>query len=142
MITYKSIRDECVKRLKEDVFGYRDELAPETEKFMIENNLLLITGASDDLTETYGKIREEFGAGTPIVFDEYEKTFLQSKCECHDCYYFKQIAKNSPTIRTKEGSDCMFEYITDIPHSVYEVYDKDDLYCRAIVIHLDDLFES
>ena len=144
---------------------YRAGISKEIGKTAKENNLVIITGASDDLIELHGAIHEEIGATVNIFLTR--KGVPVSDCdEGDDCPYFKKWK----TTALKQGSIKEIEvywdgecgrktlspeeyaalgkptwcFKTTLPHAVFSMYDTEgddrDFFCRGMVIDLDEVF--
>lgn len=107
---------------------YRREITEEQEVTAITYGLVVVFGASDDLTEFRGAIEEEYGNGE-IYFDEYGGQIPEDELRPND-------KKNMNFIHTKYYP---FSVQTDIPHSTFTVMEDGELYGTGIVFHIDDL---
>jgi len=112
------------------------------------SNLVIVYGASDDLMEFEGAIREEVDSyeGATVKVDRQGLLpSFQSITEDHDFAeinaerYFerKPHAKEIKAIWDKDGYSWIYE--TEIPHVTFEVVEGGEKYCRGIVFSLDDL---
>lgn len=130
---------------------YREELTREDKKAANESGLLVFYGASDDLLEIEGAICDEFEAwnGTTIhlvphrvekfvcmsssQFKEVESTFEEH------CAELKSVPIQA--IWTPIDLDASWQFITgvDIPHATFDIMEDGDLYCRGLVIDIDDV---
>jgi hypothetical protein len=106
--------------------------------------LVIVFGASDDLMELEGAIRDEFGCydgGTALIDAE---GLLPERENIEDDDELQEYFKRKPQARKIEALWCKedgysWTYSTDIPHSTFEVLDGEDHYCRGIVFALADL---
>lgn len=118
---------------------YRNEVSPLNAKFAKENGLVIVYGASDDLMEFEGAIRDEiscYGGGTAYL---NAQGLLQNDCENDECPHFeklKQSAKKIEACWDEEGYSWIYK--TDIPHATFEVMEEGEKYCRGIVFNLSD----
>jgi hypothetical protein len=120
---------------------YRTSPPRDLQKYMKENRIVAVLGASDDLVEFYGAIDDELGAG---------RIYLNSDgllyCECdhgENCPYFRKLMKSAKTIDAvwSGDSDYSWHYQTSIPHATFEVFEdgENTHYCQGIVFSLDRL---
>lgn len=106
--------------------------------------LVIVFGASDDLMELEGAIRDEFscyGGGIALID---AKGLLPERENIEDDDELQDYFKRKPLARTLEANWCKegaysWTYSTDIPHSSFEVLEGEDSYCRGIVFSLADL---
>lgn len=114
---------------------YGREISKEEEKLAKELGFIVVFGYSDDNTEFRGAIDDEVGCynGGKIYLD---KNGILEKCECQ-CKYSKLAKEKAKVIKAIWGE--WWEYETSIPHSEFEIYDGDDLYCKGIVFDIRDL---
>lgn len=131
---------------------YREEITKEEQQQAKENNLVVIFGASDDLVEFRGVIYDEIDAwdgtdfiiaapGTEIPIDEDEETFRRAKeFEAIPIEEESRTQKNRfKAVWSPKELDCSWLIKTDLPHSEFDIMEDGDLYCRGIIISLDDL---
>jgi hypothetical protein len=105
--------------------------------------LVIVFGASDDLMELEGAIRDEFGCydgGTALIDAE---GLLPERENIEDDDELKEYFKRKPRAGKIEALWCKedgysWTYSTDIPHSTFNVLDGEDHYCRGIVFALAD----
>ncbi|MNF69057.1 hypothetical protein D3C85_1082050 [compost metagenome] len=106
--------------------------------------LVIVFGASDDLMEFEGAIRDEFGCyngGTAWVDAKGLLDRAQIDDEDDDAIAdFVQRRTNAESIQAiwdQDGFSWIYE--TDIPHATFDILDGEDGYCRGIVFALADL---
>jgi len=106
--------------------------------------LVIVFGASDDLMEFEGAIRDEFGCydGGTAMIDA--KGLLPERENIEDDDELQEYFKRKPQARKIEALWCKedgysWTYLTDIPHSTFDVLDGEDHYCRGIVFALANL---
>jgi len=130
---------------------YPNKITHSEETASRESGLLILYGASDDLVEMRGTIRDEVSAygGATILFGRDGKIISPVEREDEDVLekyglleVVKQRANKAQTIRAlwcaeKGGPSWTFE--TDIPHATFEVMEDDEVFCRGIVIDTKDL---
>ena len=121
---------------------YASEVTKEVEALAAENGLVIVFGASDDLMEIRGALKDEIcccNGGTTYFFDG---DFLQNECpEGDDCPYFAKIIKNAKTVEALwcERGEWAWAYQTDIPHETFKIMDGGEKYCLGIVFKLSDI---
>jgi hypothetical protein len=120
---------EWAEKLKGEVDPYtlRRELAAD--------NMLVLCGVSDDLIESYGFDDEEFGAydGITVYIDQT------------GMHKYKKHNSIPVKVEWAPEDDSVSWRITpmaDIPHEKFDMTDGDEVYCRAIIVHRDDLPKS
>ena len=126
------------------VVSYGNELDDYARKTAKENGLVVVYGASDDLMEIDGAIRDEA--------DVYEGgvVYLNSEgvLSCPDCeewrkcpYYLRERekAKWIAAVWCPEDSAASWKYNTEIPHATFRVVEDGELYCIGIVFSEEDL---
>lgn len=118
---------------------YREEGDANLFKRMKEDGLVAVYGASDDLMEFEGAIRDELSAweGTTAYLDA--NGLLHNDCENDRCPHFEKLKAGAATIKAiwdKDGFSWVYE--TAIPHVTFEVMEDDEPYCRGIVFALKD----
>lgn len=110
----------------------------------IDNNLVIVYGASDDLMELEGAIVEEVDASGGGIVRVYKSGVLGSRDDLdtdEDLEAWLQNKSNSKTIEAKwcETEEYSWTYQTDIPHSVFDIVEGSEKYCRALVFSVDDI---
>ena len=110
-----------------------------------EAGLVVVFGASDDLIEFRGAIRDEGDCydGGEILFDS--KGVLPSwgvasdSGESAEAYFErKPKARMIKALFAKEGS-YTWTYCTVIPHETFEIVEDGEPYCRGIVFNIGDI---
>lgn len=107
--------------------------------------LVIVFGASDDLMEFEGAIRDEFGCcdgGTALV--DARGLLDRSQIDDDDDEAIADYVARKKTARQIEAlwakeDGYSWTYRTDIPHATFEIMDEEDSYCRGIVFALADL---
>jgi hypothetical protein len=131
------------KELAEILDGneYRYEINRDLARKAKKNKLVVIFGASDDLMEWRGFIKDEsdvYEGGTRYVTKD---GILQIKCYADDCPYFEKEKKQAHKIEAVwcENEKYLWTYKTDIPHETFDIYEDGETYCRGIVFSMGDL---
>lgn len=106
--------------------------------------LVIVFGASDDLMEFEGAIRDEFGCyngGTAWVDAKglLDRSQIDDEDDDAIADFVKRRtdAKSIQAIWDQDGFSWIYE--TDIPHATFDVWEAEDGYCRGIVFALADL---
>jgi len=122
-----------------------DEVTP-AESIEAKNaRLVVVYGASDDLTEFSGFIDDERGAydgnshylNADGLLDENHE---DGPCNCKYCGFSatrEKARKVEAVWDEKDGPKWTFK--TDIPHATFEVFEDGEVWCRGIVFSMDDL---
>ena len=122
---------------------YRREITDEEARQAKEAGLVVVFGASDDLIEFRGAIRDEGGAPGDVLIDT--KGVLPSwdsasESEESAQEYFERKAKSRTVeARFAEESNYTWIYKTDIPHETFEIVEDGEPYCRGIVFNIGDI---
>lgn len=134
-------RENLAAALNVQQLQYPDEPAPELIESAKANRLVIIFGASDDLMELRGAVYDELGAynGTTAYFDK--DGLLQNDCENDDCPHFYKLKVSAAKVDAiwSPNATQSWGYKTAIPHSEFDIHEDGELYCRGIVICLDEL---
>lgn len=110
--------------------------------------VIIVAGASDDLMELYGAIRDEFGCydgGTALLDAKGLLGHWESVCDRGDQDEIRQWfvreakAKKIEAIWAPKEPEASWVYQTDIPHITFDVMEDGELYCRGLLIRLADL---
>jgi hypothetical protein len=107
--------------------------------------LVIVYGASDDLMEFAGAIRDEVGCyegGEALV--DAKGVLDRDQIDDDDDEAIADYVTRKKAGRTIEALWCAedgisWTYKTDIPHATFEVHEGDEIYCRGIVFALADL---
>lgn len=106
--------------------------------------LVAVFGASDDLMEFRGAIRDEVGCyngGTAYVTPT---GLLQNECdEGERCPYFAKVQERAVPIEAKwDDGGFSWRYETNIPHVKFVIKEDDESYCEGIVFALAEVQPS
>lgn len=118
---------------------YPVRISKEISKAAKDAGLVIVYGASDDLVEFEGAIRDELGAynGTTAHLDS--TGLLQNDCDNEECPHFEKLKAMAATIKAvwDNGTGYSWTYETTIPHATFEVLEEGaPPYCRGIVFAL------
>lgn len=105
-----------------------------------ENNLVIVYGMSDDLTELRGAVHEEFSSFEGIKFSIDKKGNLKEEndiCEGNGiaCINAIWVSDSYETI----DASWLIKMENDIPYSYFDIMEEGELFCRGLVFSLDDL---
>lgn len=128
---------------------YREyALLEDLAKTARDHGLIILIGASDDYAELYGSFRDEAHGlydGGEIVLHRFAGVY-QNSCDNDDCPHESKLREQCSKIKAiwcpKDAGGkiiASWSYETDIPHSVFDVMEDSDIYCKAIVFSLKDL---
>lgn len=119
---------------------YGKEGSPELFLAMARAGLVAVYGASDDLMEFEGVIRDEVGAcdGSRAFLDK--RGLLQNDCQDEDCPYFKKLKEKATTITALwDTGGFSWRFETAIPHVKFVIKEDGENYCEGIVFDLGDV---
>ena len=119
---------------------YRKEITREEEAAAKAAGLLVIFGASDDLTELRGAINDEAGAwdGATHRIDhegfvpDWESVDHDDEDAC--AAYFKRKGSGVMVEAKCDWKGYSWWIETDVPHATFDILEEDEPYCRGIVI--------
>lgn len=122
-------------------------LGQEEKRFLKQQGLVVVYGASDDLMEFDGAIYDEFeccDVGTATIdkkglLDSWEtaKDNMDTEEEFQAYFDRKRNAKQIEAIWCKDG--IAWQYKTDIPHATFKVMEGGEVYCVGIVFDIKEL---
>lgn len=123
-----------------------NEITKDEERLAKESGLLVVFGASDDLMELRGAVHDEAGCydgGDALVSDggvlmKWE-TLLDSQhsqIEVRDWFAQKDDSFVIEALWDQGG--VAWSYKTSIPHATFDVMEDGAVYCRGIVIDMED----
>jgi hypothetical protein len=154
------VTSEQEKRLKEiakklNGLEYRRNIPEEYHPVLVENNLCIVLGGSDDLCyfiypENGNVSSEELPCwgGEIFWFDKDFKKFLNGRKKTMLTYHDDVQADCNNRIeavwcyeRTKvpDGNVYSWTYKTDIPHVTFDIMEDDMYYCKAIIFNINYL---
>ena len=127
---------------------YRSEITSSECKYALDNNLLVIFGASDDLIEFRGVIDEEMDSykksnyfllkaedGFRII-SQYEWDELQSSIEEYGIIIPHKIITS---YWSGGESKYFFSYFMSFPHENFNIMEDGKYYCQGVVINLNNV---
>ena len=124
---------------------YCREITAEETKQAKEAGLVVVLGASDDLIELRGAIRDEgdcYDGGTVLIDAKGVLPSWDEPSESEEAAqeYFERKAK-ARTIEALFAKDPGYTWIykTDIPHETFEIVEDGEPYCRGIVFNIGDI---
>jgi len=121
---------------------YCREMTREESEQAAAAGLVVVHGASDDLIEFRGAIRDEGGAPGVVLIDAKgllpERDQIDDDGELIDYFNRQPKARKIEALFAKEG-DYTWTYKTDIPHETFEIVEDGEPYCRGIVFNIGDI---
>lgn len=99
-----------------------------------QSGLVIVTGASDDLMEFEGAIRDEGGCfdGGRVYFDRSGVDQEgEERANWIDAKWGDGVNRN--------GIQATWTYETDIPCERFDIFEQQDIYCEGLVFSIDDL---
>ena len=135
-------RDIILKEFAKSLDGgeYDDFPIKEQCREAKEKHIMIIYGASDDLCEMAGAVRDEFGCFNGAELFVNSKGFLQSECKDEYCPYFASYLRETGTkIKVIWGGEPTWRYETEITHEKFNIYEDGEVFCEGIVFYADDL---
>jgi len=138
-------RDEFAARLTGREYG--DELTRAEEQEAKAKRLLVVFGASDDLTEFRGIVNDEAGAyggeDHKIIHDggAFE---IAGYVECSKCAE-RQDKMPGAIIKAEwspDDAELSWRISTDIPHATFQIAEEGQPFCQGIVIDEADMLAA
>ena len=124
---------------------YCREITDEEVRQAKEAGLVVVFGASDDLIEFRGAIRDEgdcYDGGTVLIDTKGVLPSWDSASESEESAqeYFERKAKaRTITALWAKEPGYSWTYKTDIPHETFEIVEDGEPYCRGIVFNIGDI---
>lgn len=130
---------EFAKSISGKEYGYPQFTKEEIETAK-ENGFVIVYGASDDLMEFEGAIRDEGGCfdGGRVYFNKTEVCQDESDRSAFD-NYSNLINAVWDGDTDENGKLITWTYETEIPHETFMIYEGGEPYCRGIVFSIDDV---
>ena len=118
-------------------YGY-PQFTSEEIQIAKESGFVIVCGASDDLMEFEGAIRDEGGCfeGGEVFFNKTGVVFLEDDEQTNDC---SQITALWCKEKDENGTPATWVYQTDIPHETFKIWEDGELYCIGIVFSIADV---
>ncbi len=118
-------------------YGY-PQFTSEEIQIAKENGFVVVCGASDDLMEFEGAIRDEGGCfeGGEVFFNKTGVAFPEDDERPDDC---SQITALWCAEKDENGTPATWAYQTDIPHETFKIWEDGELYCIGIVFSIVDM---
>lgn len=133
-----------IKELADKLDGRKigEEITEDEVAEAVQNNLVVVFGASDDLMEFRGKIVGELGAyeGTTAKLTKDEILYTIHDL-CIECPCFRKVYATAMEIKAvwhDEGNPC-WTYETDIPHETFDIMEDGEIYCVGIVFSIEGI---
>lgn len=130
---------EFAKSISGKEYGYPQFTKEEIETAK-ENGFVIVYGASDDLMEFEGAIRDEGGCfdGGRVYFNTTEVCQDETDRSAFD-NYSNSINAVWDGDTDENGKLITWTYETEIPHETFMVYEGGEPYCRGIVFSIVDV---
>ena len=124
---------------------YRREMTRAEEDQAKELGLVVVFGASDDLIEFRGAIRDEgdcYNGGTikidaKGILPDFDN--IEDEEEMADYFKRKYTCAYIEAVWSPEEPYCSWIYKTEIPHATFNIGEDEDLYCVGMVFSINDL---
>ena len=133
-------KEELAKML--DGMEYRYEITPDIQHGLINSDLVVVYGYSDDNMEFRGAIDDEVSCynGGTAKLSHINGLLLLNECD-DDCPYFEALSSSAIDIEALwcKEDDYSWTYKTDIPHATFDILEDGEKYCRGIVFNLSDV---
>lgn len=129
---------EFAKSISGKEYGYPQFTKEEIETAK-ENGFVVVYGASDDLMEFEGAIRDEGGCfeGGEVFFNRKGILYEIGGSREWKANIVKALWCGGE--KDKNGKEITWTYETDIPHETFMIYEDGEPYCRGIVFNIEDL---
>lgn len=128
---------------KSEYRGSFEELIREIEPTLKESNLVVVVGASDDLVEIYGSVRDEFGAYNGKDFSvmarngnhhlKARRILFNAKVKSIWC------GKIDDEKMEDWSGDYSWKITSEIEHQAFKVMEDDEVFCYGIVFDATNL---
>ena len=119
---------------------YPFDLTKEEQEVCKANRLVVVAGASDDLMEFYGFIRDEMGAPGEAYITQRGLIEEHFECECRYCG-FEALKSPARTITAKwcPNPDVSWVIESEIPHANFTIMEDGEKFCEGIVFSMDEV---
>lgn len=128
---------------------YRDEMTKEQEQAAKQNNLLVLFGASDDLLEMRGAIRDEVGAYDGELYADGEEENTYHKAIGNEVLPISDECDNDDNPRLIRAEWCpddqpalSWRISSNIPYASFTIKEDGEPYCEGIIIDIDDIIPN
>lgn len=139
-------RDEFAARLNGRKYG--DEMSRAEDQEARRARLLVVFGASDDLTELRGIIHDEagayLGAEHKVIQDDGQWAVANDDSDCEKCN--KRIQK-MPGVFIKaewapEDAELSWRIKANVPHATFMIAEEGEPFCQGVVIDEADMLAA
>lgn len=118
---------------------YGEEITDVEHRIAYENGLVVIFGASDDLTIFKGIIDTEVYCYEGCHF-KFNKELIVKVGDKHKGHRRSVEAVWCESYDTGNGFEmCSWRYKTEIPHATFNIYEDGELYCVGIIIDVSQI---
>lgn len=128
---------------------YSLSIEPDLKEELKRSGLYVVYGASDDLIEFDGAICEEAymqsDDGTTVLIDKdgpIPSRDDMEEAEDDELQAWLDRKKGAKKIIAKWGNNDIgadFTYETDLPHETFDIMEDGEIYCRGMVLSIEDL---
>lgn len=119
---------------------YMKEITPDEEIQAKNEGIVIVFGASDDLMEFRGAIRDEIDCYDGGIVWLNKKELLENECNNEDCPYFESKKEECATIEAIwDSARYSWIYETEIPHEIFDIFEDTEPYCRGIIFKLEEV---
>lgn len=128
---------EFARMLDGREYGY-PQFTKEEIELAKDNGLVIVCGASDDLMEFEGIIRDEgacFDGGT-VYFNQDGVIYREDDVDPEECSKITALWCEG---EDENGEPATWSYETDIPHETFKIWEYGELYCIGIVFSIEDV---
>jgi hypothetical protein len=118
---------------------YLKEVSPVDRIIARNSGLLIIYGASDDITIFDGVIRDEAGAWEGALHKILRNGDIFCRDDLHDeiiskGYSSPKVAINVTAEFAPDDVECTWRIKTDVPFAPFNIFDDGELYCIGAVV--------
>ena len=126
---------------------YLQEISPLDRIIAKNSGLLIIYGASDDITVFDGVIMDEAGAYDGENHKILSNGDIFNRDDLHDQivskgYRVPQTKINVTAEFAPDDVECTWRITTDVPFAPFNIFEDDDLYCIGAVVEFSPEMEN
>lgn len=127
--------------------SYGREVSELAQRIAEESGLVIIYGASDDLMEIDGAIRDEadvWNGGLVRIDRNGVHRFPDSDCDGQNCPYFRESLTRCISVQAVwygRNEAAAWTYETSVPHAEFKIFEDNELWCVGIVFSINDIPE-
>lgn len=122
---------------------YMGEITKAEEQEAKESGLVVVFGASDDLIEFRGAIRDEAYCSHGSMIAITKEGLPKNECGDSDCPYFMKYWKSLTKIKALfDSNGYSWQYEAPFPVARFDIMEDEEKYCQGIVFELSSLDEG